>query len=122
MAPTADPAALDAAARALIRQADILEHGGLAATFSRQAASSPWKGKAADRFRHTVSQDANQGKSLAGELRSIAKMIQDGANKIRAYRAKMATLQRELNQLQAKDSSIQQKESAILQQANSLRP
>jgi len=122
MAPTADPGALDAAARALIRQADILEQGGLAATFSRQASASPWQGQAADRFRHTVSQDANQGKSLAGELRSIAAMIQDGANKIRAYRARMAALQQELNSLQQKDSALQQKESAILQQAQSLRP
>ena len=122
VAPTADPGALDAAARALKRQAEILESGGDAGTFARQASGSPWKGQAADRFRHTVTQDANQAKLLAGELKSIAALIEAGANKIRAYRARMAALQKEMNQLQQKDGAIQQQENAILQKARSLSP
>ena len=114
MEPTADPGALDAAARAVRRVADQLEGGAsLTGTFSRQASASPWKGQAADKFRHTISQDANAGKSLAADLRSIAAMIEAGASKIRAYRAKEAQLQKELQQAQQKAQSIKQQMGAL---------
>jgi len=88
--PTADPGALDAAARALRQQASVLEGGGLAATFNRQAEGSRWTGRAATQFRNTVKDDTTAARALAGELRAIATMIEAGATKIRKYRADQA--------------------------------
>jgi len=95
MEPTADPAALDAAARALRRQADVLDGGGRAGTFLREAEGSRWTGHAAREFVSAVRDDFTSARGLAGELREIAGLIEKGAEKIRRYRAEQARLERE---------------------------
>src|SRR3954471_20215801 len=95
MEATADPGQLDAAARALRRQADILDNGGRAGTFLRQAEGSSWTGTAATQFVTTVRDDWSKAKGLAGDLRDIASLIEKGADKIRKYRAEQARLERE---------------------------
>jgi uncharacterized protein YukE len=90
---TADPAALEAAARALRQQAQTLDNGGMTGTFLRQAEGSRWTGQAAKTFQTAVKDDWSQGKSLASDLRAIAQMIDDGAKKVRAIRAAQAKAQ-----------------------------
>jgi uncharacterized protein YukE len=88
--PTADPAALDAAARALRQVAQNLDAGGSVGAFARQASGSRWTGKAARQFQTSVSGDASKATSLAGELRAIAGLIEDGARRVRQIRAAQA--------------------------------
>ena len=95
MEPTADPGALDAAARALRRQADVLDSGGRAGQFLRQAEGSRWTGRAARQFVSAVRTDQTSAAGMAGELREIASLIEKGADKIRRYRAEQARIERE---------------------------
>jgi len=90
--PTADPAALEAAARALQQVAQNLDAQGLTATFARQASASSWTGHAAQQFRTAVTTDASTASGLAGDLRAIASMIEAGARKVRQIRAQQAKL------------------------------
>lgn len=90
MEPTADPAALDAAARQLRQVARALESGGKTATFGRQASASKWSGHAAKDFQTAASGNVSKAKGLAGELDAIAGLIEDGARKVRKIRADQA--------------------------------
>jgi uncharacterized protein YukE len=91
--PTADPAALEAAARALKQVAAALQNGGLTGSFHREASASSWTGHAADEFRNSVKDDWSRGKSLGDDLKAIAAMIEAGANKCRQIRAAQAAAQ-----------------------------
>ena len=90
MEPTADPAALEAAARALRQQAQKLQAGSMTGTFARQASASRWTGRAATQFQNAIKDDFNRAKGLAGDLEAIAGMIEDGARKVRQIRAEQA--------------------------------
>jgi hypothetical protein len=99
--PTADPGALDAAARAVRREADQLDGGGSrAGDFLRQAEGSRWTGFAANQFQMAVRADRDRARAAAGDLRAIATMIEAGAEKIRRYRLEQARLERERQQQQ----------------------
>jgi hypothetical protein len=88
--PTADPAALDAAARALRQLAQNLGASSLTGTFARQSSASRWSGRAATQFQNAVKDDAGKASGLAGELNAIAGLIEDGARKVRQIRADQA--------------------------------
>lgn len=90
MEPTADPAALDAAARQLRALARQLETGGTTASFGRQASASKWGGRAARDFQTAVKDDVSKARGLSGELNAIAGLIEDGARKVRQIRAEQA--------------------------------
>jgi uncharacterized protein YukE len=93
--PTADPAALEAAARALRNVAQQLDNGGTTGTFYRQASGSSWTGHAATQFQNAVKGDWSKAKDFASELRAIAGLIDDGAKKVRQIRAHQAQLLKE---------------------------
>jgi len=90
--PTADPAALEAAARALRNVAQQLENGGTTGTFYRQAGASSWTGHAATQFQNAAKTDWSKAKDFASDLRAIAGLIDDGARKVRQTRAEQAKL------------------------------
>jgi len=93
--PTADPVALDAAARSLRQQANTLASGGKSGTFMREAEASSWTGKAARQFVSAVRDDHTRAQGFASDLREIAGLIEKGAEKIRKYRAEQARIERE---------------------------
>ena len=96
MDPTADPDALNAAARAVRRQADLLDgDGSQIEAYRRQAAGAIWQGQAADRFRTVVNTTRDRARGLGGDLRAIASMIEAGADQIRRYRAEQARLEQQ---------------------------
>lgn len=95
MEPTADPAALEAAARQLRKVARKLESGGSTASFGRQASASRWGGRAAKDFQSAVKDDVTKARGLHGDLDAIAGLIEDGAKKVRKIRAEQAKAARE---------------------------
>jgi uncharacterized protein YukE len=92
--PTANPDELEASARRIRAEADIL-----AATldpFNRSVHAADWQGMAALQFRADADIKQRTARSLADQLRQVASALEAGAAEIRRY---LRELQRQRERL-----------------------
>jgi uncharacterized protein YukE len=94
--PTANPDELEALARRLRAEADVLERA--VSQFDRAARGTHWQGRAATQFVSDADADQRSAHGLAGDLRNGAAALDAGASQIRQYLADLARQQQQQQQ------------------------
>lgn len=85
--PTANPDELEAQARRLQAEADVLEQA--VDRFDRAARGAQWQGRAAQQFQSQADADQRTGRQLANDLRQASQAMEAGAAEIRRYLASL---------------------------------
>jgi uncharacterized protein YukE len=81
--PTANPDQLEASARRLRTEADVLAKA--LDPFDRAVHGSGWQGIAAASFQDDADTKQRAARTLADQLRQVARALEDGAGEIRRY-------------------------------------
>jgi uncharacterized protein YukE len=81
--PTANPDELEAKAKRIRAEADVLAKS--LDPFDRAVHSSSWQGIAAASFHDDADTKQRAARTLADQLRQVARALEDGAGEIRRY-------------------------------------